>query len=247
MPRKSASNEVRVDRFGLSPGRLLAGKYLVETQLGAGWEGEVYMVKERGTGIERAAKLFFPHRNLRDRTAKFYARKLHKLRECHILTQYHTQERIRFRGLPITVLVSDYVEGELLTQYVARQPGRRLGAFEALHLLHAMASGIECIHRRREYHGDLHADNVMVHRHGLGFTVKLLDMFHWGAPPPDNIQEDVCDMIRIFYDVVGGQKHYSRQPPQVKAVCCGLKRTLIRRRFRNASQLRRYLENLSWD
>ena len=49
------------------------------TLLGAGWEGEVYLVRERGTGIERTVKIFFPRRNPRDRTLRFYARKLHKL------------------------------------------------------------------------------------------------------------------------------------------------------------------------
>jgi hypothetical protein len=37
---------------------VLAGKYVVEGLLGSGWEGEVYRVTERSTGIKRAMKLF---------------------------------------------------------------------------------------------------------------------------------------------------------------------------------------------
>ena len=37
------------------------------------------------------------------------------------------------------------------------------------------------------------------------------------------------DLIRIFYDAIGGAKHYRKQPPEVKAICCGLKRSLILR------------------
>ena len=57
----------RIDAFDLAPGRVLASKYVVEAALGGGWEGEVYRVVETRTGIRRAAKLFYPHRNLRDR------------------------------------------------------------------------------------------------------------------------------------------------------------------------------------
>ncbi|MFP5505438.1 MAG: protein kinase, partial [Gammaproteobacteria bacterium] len=201
----------------------------------------------RATGIDRAAKFFFPHRNPRDRTATFYACKLHKLRHCPIVIQYHTQETILYRGVPISFLVSDFVEGDLLSEFLSKQPGKRLSAFQGLHLLHALASGIECIHQMREYHGDLHAENIIVQRYGIGFDLKLLDLFHWGAPKKENIHDDVVDLIRIFYDAIGGKKHYARQPRQIKAICCGLKRTLILKKFRSAGQLREYLENIEWD
>lgn len=237
----------QIDRFEFLPGRILARKYEVISHLGRGWEGEVYMVRERVTGIDRAAKFFFPHRNLRDRTATFYARKLHKLRQCPIVIQYHTQETIQYRGVAVSFLVSDFVEGDLLSEFLRKQPGRRLSAFQGLHLLHALASGIECIHQMREYHGDLHADNIIVQRYGIGFDLKLLDLFHWGAPRKENIHDDVIDLVRIFYDAIGGRRHYASQPPQIKAICCGLKRSLILKKFRSAGDLKEYLENIEWD
>ena len=109
-----------LDSFGLYPGRILARKYEVLSLLGAGWEGEVYKIREIATGIERAAKFFFPLRNPRDRAINFYAKKLHKLRHCPILIQYHTQEKIIFGRKPLTFLVSDYVEGELLSGFLLR-------------------------------------------------------------------------------------------------------------------------------
>jgi tRNA A-37 threonylcarbamoyl transferase component Bud32 len=235
-----------IDTFDLYPGRILARKYEVVSLLGAGWEGEVYKIREIATGIERAAKFFFPERNPRDRTVNFYAKKLHKLRHCPILIQYHTQEQIVFQREPLTFLVSDYVEGELLSQFLARQPGKRLGAFPAIHLLYALAKGIAMIHSMREYHGDLHTDNVIVRRYGLGFDVKLIDMLHWGAPRPENIHDDVCDLVRIFYDAIGGAAYYAKQPSEVKAVCCGLKRSYILRKFRTAGQLCQFLETMHW-
>jgi tRNA A-37 threonylcarbamoyl transferase component Bud32 len=236
----------RIDAFDLEPGHLLAGKYRVQERLGRGWEGEVYLVRERGTGVERSAKLFFPHRNRQGRTARANARKLHKLRHCPVLVQYHTQEKVDFDGHDVTVLVSEYVEGDLLPVFLRRQPGKRLDAFQALHLVHALAAGVEDIHASGEYHGDLHAGNIIVSRHGLGFEVKLLDLFFTGRTTAGAIQDDVCDLVRLLYDCGGGQRTYRRQPPEFKEVCCGLKRSLIARKFRTAGELRWHLENLAW-
>jgi len=243
---KDSKKTLRIESFDLSPGSSLTRKYEVIGKLGSGWEGEVYKIRERNTGIERAAKLFFPHRNPRNKTSKFYAQKLHKLRHCSIIIQYHTEEQITYRKTPITILVSDYVEGELLSDFLKRQPGQRLSPFQAIHLLHALAVGIEEIHLLHEYHGDLHTDNIIVSRYGLGFDLKLLDMFPWSAPKKQNVQDDICDIIRIFYDALGGVKHYAKQPPAVKTICCGLKRSLILKRFRTTAQLREHLETMRW-
>lgn len=235
-----------IESFDFHPGRILAGKYEVLACLGKGWEGEVYHVIESRTGIERAVKFFYPQRNVRDKSVSFYAKKLHKLRHCPILIQYHTQDTIRYRQQDVTFLVSEYVEGELLSTFIERQPGKRLQAFQAIHLLHALVSGIENIHGLGEYHGDLHTDNVILMRYGLGFELKLIDMYHWGAPRRENVQDDICDLIRIFYDSVGGRKYYAKQHQVVKDICCGLKRNLILKKFRTAAELREHLETLEW-
>jgi tRNA A-37 threonylcarbamoyl transferase component Bud32 len=242
----TAGGEVTIDAFGFQPGRSLGGKYEVVSALGGGWEGEVYLVRERATGIERTAKAFFPQRNRGDRTAKLHAKKLHELRECPIVIQYHGRDVFRFRGVPITLLVSEYIRGELLSHLLARRPGGRLEPFQALHLLHALASGMDCVHQAGQYHGDLHSDNILVRRAGLGFDLKLIDPFHWQAPKKESIQYDVVEMVRIFHEALGGRKHYAAHPPEVKAICCGLKRTLILRKFRTAGQLKTYLETMEW-
>lgn len=241
-----AAKRIYLDKFDLKPGRILARKYEVISQLGAGWEGEVFLIREVATGIERTAKLFFPQRNPRDKAVKFYAKKLHTLRNCPIVIQYGAQEHITVKGLPVTALISEYVEGELLSQFVARQPGKRLQPFAALHVLHALTCGMECIHSLGEYHGDLHTDNIILQRYGLNFDMKLVDLFQSPSSKRDAIQSDTVDMIHIFYELIGGAKHYAKQPAGVKAICCGLKRSLILKKFRSASQLRRYIETMQW-
>lgn len=246
MPQKNVKKS-QIDEFYLHPGRKLAGRYEVITRLGAGWEGEVYLIRELTTGIERAAKFFYPQRNIKDKAANFYAKKLHKLRHCPIVIQYFTQDHIIYKGNRVTFLVSEYVEGELLSEFLRRQRGKRLPPFQALHLLHALSTGIECIHQIGEYHGDLHTDNIIVQRYGLGFDLRLLDMYQWNTPRRENIRQDVIDMIHIFYEALGGQKYYASHPEQVKSVCCGLKRTLILKKFRRSEQLRVYLETIKWN
>jgi serine/threonine protein kinase len=241
-------NKSKIDSFNFPEGKTLAGgKYQVVAKLGSGWEGEVYTVRETMTGIERAAKFFFPERNKRNKSLIFYAKKLHKLRNCSILIQYATQETLWMRGEKVSFLVSDFVEGEPLHFFLERQSGKRLPPFQAVHLLHSLAKGLEEIHNQKEYHGDLHTENVIVQRVGLGYDLKVIDMFQWGAAKPINIHEDVVDLIRVFYDSLGGKKHYAKMPDAVKDICCGLKKSLILKKFKTAGQLRYYLEQMTWE
>lgn len=237
----------KITAFDFAPGRALAGKYEVVECLGTGWEGEVYRIREIATGVERAAKFFYPHRNLNDRTIKFHARKLVRLKDCPILLGYFTHDQIRFRGHVVKFLVSELYEGEQLEQFLKRQPRKRLTMFEGLHLLHALTIGLERIHEEREYHGDLHAANILVQRSGIHFDVKLIDMYRWHGTAGENIREDVCDVIKVFYDSIGGKKAYPSHPPEVKWICAGLKRSLILQRFRTAGDLRWHLEHMHWD
>lgn len=242
-----SSKQTRITAFDFRPGRTLAGKYEVLRQLGKGWEGEVYHIRELATGIERAAKFFYPQRNRNDQAIKFHARKLARLANCPILIQYLTHDQIRHKGQVIKFLVSELVDGVRLSEFLQQQPKKRLTVFEGLHLLHKLVTGLEQIHEVREYHGDLHSANIIVRRYGIGFEVKLIDMYRWHGTAGSNIREDVCDVIRVFYDLLGGQRTYAQHPPEVKTIICGLKRNLIMKRFRTAGQLRRHLETIEWE
>jgi len=236
----------QIERFNLKPGRVIGGKYVVEEFLGAGTEGEVYRVRERRTDLLRAAKVFYPSRNERDRAVKFYARKLEGLRGCRLVIQYHHSESVRVGGGTATALVSEYVEGELLHRLAGVGRGARLPVFEALVLLRELAAGLAEIHERREYHGDLHAGNIIVSRRGVHFNVKLVDLHDHGRSSAWNIRSDVVDLVRVFYDVLGGRARYASMPPEIKAICCGLRRDLIEARFPTAVKLRNHLDTFEW-
>ncbi len=229
-------------RFDLQPGYSFGGKYTIEAFLGGGVEGEVYKVLENRTKIRRAAKLFYPTHNTRDKAARAYARKLENLRHCPLVIQYHNAETLRFDDAEVTCLLSDYVDGILLSQYVANRPGKRLSPFEAAHIVYTIVRGLEQIHAAGEYHGDLHDDNILIKRSGVFFDIKILDFFHWGNSTRVHQRHDMVDVVRILYHMLGGPRHYAAIPQGLKSVCLGMRRDLIVKRFPTASRLRQYFE-----
>ena len=237
----------KVKRFDFPAGRTVAGKYVIERPLGSGWEGEVYAIVERNTGIRRAAKFYYPHRDPTGKAAIAYARKLDALRHCPILMQYHHQEIAYVKRKKVMVVISELVEGRKLSEFLAAQQAHRLTTFEALHILYVLAKGIAPIHARGEYHGDIHDDNIMVRRQGIGFEVKLLDFFDLGRPTRGKIHKDVLNLIEVFHVIVGGRDRYARQPKVVKDIIRGLKDSLILQRFQSAGDIQTHLESLTWD
>ena len=79
------------------------------------------------------------------------------------------------------------------------------------------------------------------------FLFKLLDLFHWGPANRENRHHDLCSIIRIFYDALGGARFYAKQSRRIKDIVRGNKRSLILKRFPTATHLRLYLEALGWD
>lgn len=214
--------------------------------LGYGWEGEVYKILEVGTNIERAAKLFYPERNKHNKTANYYAKQLHKLRDCPALIQYHTKETFIYKSTPITALISEYIDGQLLSEFLKRFPGKRLSSYQALHLLYAMTKGVEQIHNSDEYHGDLHTENVIINKFGLEFNLKFLDLCSTNKSKRDSRREDIVDLVKIFYESFGGAKHYVKQPNSIKYICSGLRSNIILDKFKTVTQLRVHLENMHY-
>ncbi len=235
----------RLTKFGFAPHLVVADKYRVLARLGGGWEGETYLLREISTRVDRAGKFFFPQRNRGDRSARRYAQKLHKLSSCPMIISYQTRERVSVDGVPVTLLVSEYVRGESLDDFLRKQPGGRLTYYPALHLLRALAGGLAEVHCRGEYHGDLHSENVLVERFGLGFDLKVLDLHDHGPVSKQHKQNDILDLVRLFYDAVGGPPRYARQPQAVKDICRGLKRGLILERFPSAQRLVVHLDQLA--
>ena len=236
---------LRIEKFDLSPGDKIGGKYRVEDFLGGGLQGEVYRVTEVQTGIRRAAKLFYPQENERNRTARTYAQRLHRLRDCPIVIQYHHAERVAVQDTQVTCLISEFVDGVILEDFISSHRGRRIPPFKALHLLYPLVWGVEQIHALDEYHGDLHSLNILIQPRGIFFEAKLVDFYNLGKSSAAHRRDDVIDLIHLLYEMTGGRRHYARQPAEIKAICRGLRRDLIRQSFPSAWHLRYHLETVA--
>lgn len=236
----------RLDDIDLQPGRKIGPRYVVERLLGYGYEGEVYQIREVPTGIRRAAKLYYPHRNPKDRSSIRHAQKLNSLRHCPIVLQFHHFEQITIKKQRVGCLISELCSGMPLEHWIKQHTGKRIRPFRALMVLYHLARGIEAIHALREYHADVHTENILIQPIGVRFELKLIDFYDWGRMTRYKQQMDILDTVRVFYDCLGGAKHYSAQPPEVRYICAGLKRGLILSRFPTMSALRQHLEQFEW-
>lgn len=233
--------------FELKPDQTLGRNYHIVEHLGRGYEGEVYKIVERRTGIVRAAKLFYPRKKSNGKKILWYANKLHKLSSCPVVINYLHRDMVRVHKDSIEILVSDFIDGVKLSDYIKSQPGKKNNSFEALHLFYALVQGVEAIHYLGEYHGDIHSDNILIKRRGLSFDVHLVDFYDWGKPSRVKIQTDVYDLITVLHEMIGGQKWYSKAGQDIKQIVMGRKQSLIRKKMKNAGHIRLLLENLDWE
>lgn len=233
----------RIKSFNLHTGRRIGRSYLVEHRLGGGTEGEVYQIRDRATGIRRAAKLFFPHRDPRRRLSVRHAQKLERLRSCPIVLQYHHSEEIIVGQHRTHAIISELCRGEQLQRWVDRHRGKRLRPYVALTILHTLAEGIEEIHEVGEYHADVHTENILLEQAGIEFRLKLIDFYEWGRPTRAKMQQDVLDAVRVLHDMLGGWDYYDKASPDEKHICAGLRNSLILERFPTMTALRHHLES----
>lgn len=233
----------RISSFDLQVGRRLGTSYEVEQKIGGGAEGEVYRVRDRRTGIIRAAKLFFPHTDPKGQRPARQARKLEALSDCPIIMKYFHTEEVRVGQIRTTAMISAYSPGLTLREWIDRQRGRRVRpAFVALTILHRLASGLEDIHACGEYHADVHAENILIRQIGVDFELKLIDFYDWGRPSRAKQQNDILESVRVLYDMIGGAAAYRTAPVEVREICRGLRHDLILRRFPTIAALRSHLE-----
>src|SRR5258708_4716405 len=131
------------------------GPYEVLSAIGAGGMGEVY--KARDTRLDRivAIKVLSAHladkQELRERFER-EARTIASLSHSHICTLYDVghQDGTDF-------LVMEYLEGETLTQRLAKGP---LPLDQALRLATEIAGALDAAHRKGVTHRDLKPGNI---------------------------------------------------------------------------------------
>lgn len=232
--------------FGLSKGDRLTWRYEVIERIGAGSEGEVYKIREKATGLMRAAKLYFRTKEEHAKAFQRYARKLDALRDCDIVVKYFHAEEVWIEDRFIYCLISEYFGGAILEDLVKQYRGGRMPPFEALNIIYALVVGLEEIHARKEFHGDLHKGNIFVERNGVFFRLRTIDFHDWGRTPAVERRSDILCVVRLLYDLVGGREHYKKQPPAIRDICMGNRSDLILKKFPTVFHLRAHLETFEW-
>ena len=88
--------------------------------------------------------------------------------------------------------------------------------------------------------------NIIVNKFGLEFDLKLVDLLSAKESKHESRKFDIVTLIQVFHEALGGSKHYAKHPDAIKYICCGLKTSLILKKFKTAGQLRRHLESMCW-
>jgi serine/threonine protein kinase/tetratricopeptide (TPR) repeat protein len=161
-----AAEALAAEQTGLAAGQQL-GAYKIESLLGAGGMGEVYLAEDTRLGRKVAIK-FPPHESVTDERAKkrFFreaqaAAKLDHPNICAIHEVAEQDGRI--------FIVMQYVEGETLAARIQREP---LSLAESLDLAVQVADALSEAHSRGIIHRDIKPQNIMVTARG---QVKVLD------------------------------------------------------------------------
>ncbi len=145
----------------------IAGSYTIESRLGAGGMGEVYLARDSKLGRPVAVKLLLRDLALDvDRLHRFHAeaRAASSLNHPHILVVHDFGE---LGGRPF--IVTEFVEGETLRHRLQQGP---VPVAEAVGLALQIGAALTAAHARGLVHRDIKPENVMVRPDGY---VKVLD------------------------------------------------------------------------
>jgi hypothetical protein len=155
-------------------GGILAGRYRIVRQLGAGAMGAVYLAEHLRMGRLDAIKVISremagsPEALARFEREARNASFINHPNVCQIYDFGETEEGLAF-------LAMEYIEGETLTDVAAREGGR-LPVERALRLILQVADALEAAHSRSIVHRDLKPDNIMLTRGRDGAdVVKVVD------------------------------------------------------------------------
>jgi len=163
----------------LSPGTIVGGDFVVERFLGEGGMGAVYVARQRSTNRLRALKVLTPSLSSDPKFADRFSR---EAMAGSLIESEHVVEVIaagfdpNLRNMPW--LAMEYLDGEELSNYVARQSGQCLDRRQALLVLEQVFHALSAAHRAGVVHRDLKPENIFLakaKRVGAPFVVKVLD------------------------------------------------------------------------
>ncbi|HKZ32080.1 MAG TPA: serine/threonine-protein kinase [Vicinamibacteria bacterium] len=147
------------------------GRYQVESHIGRGGMGDVYLVRDTIINRQAALKTIRPDTDLDakqiiEMRQRFYreAQTAGKLTHPHIVTVYDVGE-----DLGMSYIVMEFVEGQTLTGWMKKQ---RLSVPQIKHVIYNAGLGLAYAHENGVFHRDVKPDNIMLSKTG---AVKVMD------------------------------------------------------------------------
>ena len=147
------------------------GRYQVESHIGRGGMGDVYLVRDTIINRQAALKTIRPDTDLDakqiiEMRQRFYreAQTAGKLTHPHIVTVYDVGE-----DLGMSYIVMEFVEGQTLTQWMKK---KRLSVPQIKHVIYNAGLGLAYAHENGVFHRDVKPDNIMLSKTG---AVKVMD------------------------------------------------------------------------
>jgi serine/threonine-protein kinase len=142
----------------LSPRAVIAGRYRVDTKVGAGGMGEVWLGEHLAVGVRVAVKTLLPAASMNHEVVARFKREayiLGRIRSDHVARVVDFVADDAY-GL---VLVMEFVEGEPLSRLLQE---RALTVEEGIELAFGLASALKDLHAASIIHRDLKPGNVMM-------------------------------------------------------------------------------------
>jgi serine/threonine protein kinase len=157
-------------------GQVIGRKYEVVRLLGSGGMAQVFEARHLHTGRRVAIKVIQP---AFARDPETIQRFLREARAASCVRHTHVVDILDLDVDPqlgIPYIVQEYLVGECLKSFIARQPGRRVTAETALTLITPVLSAMAAAHRLGVIHRDLKPGNIFL-AHGANgdVHVKVID------------------------------------------------------------------------
>jgi serine/threonine protein kinase len=234
------------------PGRQILGQYRIRARLGIGVHGVAYLARDRFIHTDRVLK--FPLNLESAREMAWLAHKMVRLSHPFIV-QHFGVGQMMISGFSLPFLITEYVEGPSLAEFLADHGRQRVGLFEALRYFADIAQAIGFAHSRGYAHGDVHRDNVLLATGKLAktrrYVAKLNDFFPTSRRELRSARRaDVRETGLLLYEMLTRRHKFQvaalgSQPSEI----CDLIRRCVSsrtRRFTDGRQLVQALKALQW-
>lgn len=150
-------------------GKVLSGRYKIESIIGHGGFGYVYRATHLSLEIPVAVKVMHSHtKDDAEKLRRFEneAKSLAKIVSSHVV------KTMDYGLSPVAFIVMEFVEGETLDKLLAN---KSLSSGELISIFEQVCSGLSAAHDIGLVHRDLKPSNIMVSRKDNSVSAKILD------------------------------------------------------------------------